>query len=332
MIAQLDKIYIKLRPTKAVSRIISYALYEGRPATTSGRWINPIVFTRFNFLKKLPQLKKVKQPIYIIGTGRSGTTILGVVLSMHKQIGFLNEPKALWYSAYPNEDVIGSYSNKAGNFRLSENNLTEKVKSNFRKLYAAYLCSILTERVLDKYPEAIYRLPFLKGIFRDAKFIFLIRNPWDTCFSIANWSVRKGIEGDIVKEDWWGVNDLKWKIMLEELVKKDEILLPYFNQIQAFTEDKYRAIIEWYLCMKEGLKIKEKYHADVLLVKYENLTDNPKQILNEILQHCQLNNDPVMFSYAGEVLKPAPNKPKFELPEFMEEPVMKLCKQLGYNY
>ena len=120
--------------------------------------------------------------------------------------------------------------------------------------------------------------------------------------------------------------------MLEELVLKDEVLLPYYDHIKSFTDDKYRAIIEWYLCMKEGLKAKEKYIADVLIVKYEDLVSDPEQILNKILKHCRLNNDPVMFTYALEVLKPAPNKPKFELPEFIQEPVTQLCKQLGYNY
>ncbi len=101
MPAQLDSLYIRTRPTKAVSRLISYALFEGRPLTTRGRWINPLVFALSGTLKTLPQIKKVKKPIFIIGMGRSGTTILGVVMSMHRDVGFLNEPKALWHSIYP---------------------------------------------------------------------------------------------------------------------------------------------------------------------------------------------------------------------------------------
>ena len=34
MVAQLDSLYIKTRPTKVVSRLISYGLFEGRPLTT----------------------------------------------------------------------------------------------------------------------------------------------------------------------------------------------------------------------------------------------------------------------------------------------------------
>ncbi|MGD1917863.1 MAG: sulfotransferase, partial [Pleurocapsa sp.] len=88
MVAQIDNLYIKTSLSKTLSRLLSYGLFEGRPLTTKGQWINPLIFKLFAIAKKLPQLKKVRKPIFVIGTGRSGTTILGVVLSMHKQIGF----------------------------------------------------------------------------------------------------------------------------------------------------------------------------------------------------------------------------------------------------
>ena len=54
MIAQLNSHYIKTRPTKALTRLVSYAFFEGRPATTKGRWINPLVFS---FLKVYRQVR-----------------------------------------------------------------------------------------------------------------------------------------------------------------------------------------------------------------------------------------------------------------------------------
>src|SRR6185436_2775660 len=120
MIAQLNKEYIKTRPTKLFSRIVSYLFFEGRPLTTKGSWINPFLFFGYRIISFLPQIKKVESPIFIIGTGRSGSTLLGMLLSMHKRIGFLNEPKALWHFAYNKEDVIGSYSTDGANYKLDE--------------------------------------------------------------------------------------------------------------------------------------------------------------------------------------------------------------------
>ena len=98
MVAQIDSVYWKTNLNRVPVRLLSYALFEGRPVTTRGQWINPLVFGHFKIVKWMPQLQRVKSPIYIIGTGRSGTTILGVILSIHRQVGFLNEPKALWHA------------------------------------------------------------------------------------------------------------------------------------------------------------------------------------------------------------------------------------------
>ena len=165
MVAQVDMTYIKLRPSKLYSRLISYALFEGRPLTTRGRWINPILFTLFSLQKRLPQFKKVEKPIFILGTGRSGTTILGLVLSMHRDVGFLNEPKAIWHSIYPYEDVIGSYSRGAAYYRLTESNVDASIKRNAHRIFGTYLTSVFSHRVVDKYPELIFRASFIKAIF-----------------------------------------------------------------------------------------------------------------------------------------------------------------------
>jgi hypothetical protein len=169
MVAQVDSRYFKTRPTKLASRLVSYALFEGRPVTTRGQWINPLLFAHFALEKKLPQFRKVEQPVFILGTGRSGTTILGVVLSMHREVGFLNEPKAMWHAIYPEEDVIGSYSRGPARYRLEASDADEAAKHNAHRLFGAYLASIFSPRLVDKYPELIFRVPFVREIFPDAK-------------------------------------------------------------------------------------------------------------------------------------------------------------------
>ena len=128
MVAQLDRLYVSTRPTKIYSRLVSYLLFEGRPLTTKGRWINPLVAAHFALEKRLPQLRQVKQPVFILGTGRSGTTILGLILSIHRDVGFLNEPKALWHSVNPADDLIGGYSEDPGKYRLSADCATDELQ------------------------------------------------------------------------------------------------------------------------------------------------------------------------------------------------------------
>lgn len=52
----------------------------------------------------------VSSQILFLGIGRNGTTILAVVLSIHKTIEFMNGPKALLQSIRRDEDLIESYS------------------------------------------------------------------------------------------------------------------------------------------------------------------------------------------------------------------------------
>ena len=214
MVAQVDNLYVRLRLWKLWSRLVSYALFEGRPLTTKGGWINPLVFAHFAIEKRLPQLRRVKRPVFILGTGRSGTTVLGIVLSMHREAGFLNEPKALWHAIHPKEDLIGSYSRGVAHYRLGEADANPDMKRSANRLFGAYLAATLSRRVVDKYPELIFRVPFVRALFPDAKFLFLVRNGWDTCHSIEGWSNRLGEQVADETHDWWGVDRRKWNMLV----------------------------------------------------------------------------------------------------------------------
>ncbi len=302
MIAQIDKNYITTRPTKLISRLLSYGLFEGRPLTTKGQWINPLLFSLFTLGKRLPLPGKVKKPIFILGTGRSGTTILGIILSMHKDVGFLNEPKALWYSIYGNEDLIGSYSSQGAYYRLDESHVSERVRQDAHRLFNAYLTAVFSRRVVDKYPELIFRVPFVKSIFPDAKFLFLVRNGWDTCNSIVKWSLRLGTTAGQESHDWWGRGDRKWRLLLEQVIRPDPYYQDVISTISGFDDHLNMAMVEWIASMREGLKVIEQYPDDVLRVRFEEMTSNTSGCFQKIIDFCGLAEDKTMLTYAGQTL------------------------------
>ena len=53
----------------------------------------------------LMPVNRISRPVFIIGCGRSGTTILGETLSRHSKVTYLNERRDLWFSAYPETDI-----------------------------------------------------------------------------------------------------------------------------------------------------------------------------------------------------------------------------------
>jgi hypothetical protein len=330
MIVQLDADYVQARPTKALSRLVSYALFEGRPVTTRGRWINPLVFGQLAVAKKIPQLKSVRRPLFIVGTGRSGTTILGKVLSLHRDVGFLNEPKALWHAIHPHEDVIGNYDRGPAAYRLGASDADEAVVRRAHRVFGAYLATVGATRVLNKYPELVFRIPFVRSIFPDARFLFVVRNGWDTVRSVAAWSERHGTTGDGEPRDWWGVDDRKWRLLVEQVATTHPALQGRREELLGLDRHVDRAALEWALAMNEGMEHEEKDPNAVTRVHYEDLVFAPRKTIRRVFKRCHLSEDNAPLAYAQQTIRTAPSKAAIDLAPRIAPLFHETMMALGY--
>ncbi|MEM8598865.1 MAG: sulfotransferase [Bacteroidota bacterium] len=303
MPAQLSKRYVRTRPTKALSRLVSWALVEGRPLTTRGQWINPVVFGLQRAALTLPLQRPVDRPIFVIGTGRSGTTVLGTVLSMHRDVAFLNEPKAVWHRIHPEEDVIGSYANGPARFRLDASEATPARAAVARRLFGAYLAAVRGQRLVDKYPELVFRIPFVRALFPDARLVFLVRNGWDACASIQNWSERLGVEQKSEVHDWWGRDDRKWHLLLDYAAAHEPDLRPIVPSLRHEADHRQRAAVEWVLAMRAGREAERAHPECIHRVRYEDFTASPDATLRTLLENVGLRDDPVCRSFAVATLR-----------------------------
>lgn len=330
MPAQLDADYLAVRPWKAYPRLLSYALFEGRPATTAGRWINPLVFANYALQKRLPQPRRVVEPLFVIGMGRSGTTILGRVLSMHRDVGFLNEPKALWHSVHAGEDVIGNYTRRIGRYRLGAADATAKVRRDAHRLFAAYLAWTFSRRVVDKYPELVFRVPFVRAIFPDARFVLMVRNGPDTCASIEAWSRahRRAARGGT--EDWWGIDGRKWRLIRDELLAGDPELEELSRLAPRLERQVDMAAVEWIVAAREGLAAEAQSDGTILRVRYEDLTANPREELEKITQFAGLRYDKKMLDYGRHVLQHPAARRRIALHPGLQERFDEAMNLLGY--
>ena len=332
MIAQINPNYIKTRPMKALTRLISYVFFEGRPVTTKGRWINPLVFSILKAVSTNKNgYKPLEKPIFILGTGRSGTTILGIVLSMHKEVGYLNEPKAIWHLIHPHEDIIGNYSQADAKYRLAAEDVTDDMRQRAAQMFGTYLTTTRSKRLVDKYPELIFRTDFVRALFRDPRFIFLVRNGWDTCHSIATWSKRLGVEIKGEKHDWWGINDRKWKILTEQLVKTDSLFTEIADVVKHFERHLDRAAIEWIITMQEGLRLLQASPDCTHLVRFEDLTAKPDETIAELCSFCELPTDNTFREYARQTLHPVPARKPFDLHPKIAPIFHDTMEKLRYN-
>lgn len=331
MFAQIDSQYSKKSYRRTIVRLFSY-LYEGRPLTTKGRFFNRYLFLFFNLIKKINVISENHNLSYIVGTGRSGTTILGVILSMHNKLGFLNEPKALWYSSYKNEDLIGNYSNgEYANYHLTEMDMNDNVRKSFHALYSFYAKATASSVIIDKYPEALFRQRFCQAIDQNAKFLALVRNGWDTIYSIEKWSERLGVRVNGDTHDWWGVNNKKWHLLLNEVVSKDSELHLYVKDMEQWTNQTHMAAVEWIVSMKKCLELVKASPDSVKLIKYEDLCLRSDEVLIDILDFLGVEEDQNMLDYAKNTLKPNLPKEESDLPDCIQSSFYNTMFLLGYK-
>lgn len=333
MLAQVDPEYLKQRPRNALRRLISRAFFEGRPLTTRGRWLNPFVFAHFALEKRLPQLRRIERPLFIIGTGRSGTTILGALLSLHPDVAMINEAKALWHAVFPYEDVNGNYSNGPARFRLDAHDASVTVQRHAHRLFGAYLRATFARRLVDKEPELVFRIPFVRALFPDARFIFIVRNGWNTAYSIQQWSQREAVRAEDTLQDWWGDNRRKWRLLVEELVLPDPYFAPIHDVVMNLDDQLDMAIVEWTVTMREGLRQIDTAGRSICLVRYEELTQRPEAVLHTVLDFAGLPHDETLMQYATARLQPAPD---YDYPQSAIHPALRplfteTAAALGYG-
>ncbi len=305
MIAQLDQRYLAARPWKLWPRLVAYLLFEGRPLTTKGRWINPFVFAGYKLCALVPGKSRDCAPIFILGVGRSGTTVLGSILSLHREVGYLNEPKALWHAALGDDDLTGSYSRNSGRYRMGHEDATLPKRRRLQRFYRAYLRLSGSQRIVDKYPELIFRSGFLDAVFPDARKIILVRHGAETCQSVESWSAAHGSSENGHTTDWWGRNGRKWDLLLRDVLQQDLEFAPLSPLLESLTSPQDRAAVEWIASMREAIRL-TKSCDNALLVRYEDLVRHPEEYLAGICDFCGLEQDQTMLDYGKAKLKQNP--------------------------
>nr|WP_321399015.1 sulfotransferase [uncultured Desulfobacter sp.] len=333
MVAQIDKQYLKYGFGKTVRRFFTYVCFEGRQLTTKGRWANPFIFGFLRLLSRIPTCHSVKEPVFITGLGRSGTTILGTLLSIHSDVGYLNEPKAIWHILNNRQDLNANFrvNREGGLYRLDSQDVTQKAKRYATRIYRHYTTLIRSPIVVDKYPELIFRVAYVKELFPDAKIIFIIRNGVGAIHSIEKWSENNRTQNGETVEDWWGRDDIKWKYLCEQILLKDPLYENIWPILTKKLDHVNRAALEWISTMREGLKYERIYPDSIIRVRYEDLLDNPSCFLENLQTAICLPIDAAVADYARKRIYPNKQKPWPVLHDNVEKIFKETMQSMGYG-
>jgi hypothetical protein len=104
--------------------------------------------------------------VIIIGLPRSGTTSLGRFLASSDKVHYLEEPNVIW-----------RYKNfaKLGHDEFANTDATPEIQKYIQNRFLSSLEKSKKQILVEKTPSNSLRVPFVKSIFPDAKFIFILR-------------------------------------------------------------------------------------------------------------------------------------------------------------
>ena len=198
------------------------------------------------------------RPVFIIGCGRSGTTILGETLSKHQDICFLNERRDLWHKAYPEFDI---WSSNIANPKLYVNKKNHVPKQTKILRYLFFKEQVLNKSsiLLEKLPINSFRVEFLTKAFPEGKFIYLHRNGLQVCNSI-----QKAIK----QNNWYGKNKTKYALLKKYASKKN------LDLVSSIHGNREQAMLEWRLSIEASDKsfksISKELYIDLSYYDFTN--------------------------------------------------------------
>lgn len=198
---------------------------------------------------------------FIVGVARSGTSILGELVAAHPQVKYIFEAYVPWRIA--GRGVGGSD-------RFTAEQATPRVRLFIRWWFHWRKGS--ARLIVEKNPRNILRIPFLRAVFPEAKFIHIVRDGRDVACSLI-----PGIGGR-----WWAHERP-----------------PEWRNIFARYQGVIRCAHAWNEIVRTGLD--DLSDVPHLQIRYEDLVARPHEIARQIFDYLGLSLDPAVVAFCQKI-------------------------------
>ncbi len=129
-------------------------------------------------------------PIFIIGCGRSGTTLLRMMLDSHPRISAGEETKFLTDL----QPIVGQHWNLLSAYGFSREWWLDRIRAFYGDFQAEYLAKRGKQRWAEKTPGYTFHLEYIAELFPDAQYVHVIRDGRDVVASFRDrWGYRAGL-------------------------------------------------------------------------------------------------------------------------------------------
>jgi hypothetical protein len=246
---------------------------------------------------------------YIMGCGRSGTTILGSLLESHSEVDYLFEPTGRWAMIDHRTDIWKQYSLRKGGDLLTRLDVTPKAQKRFAKLLSSS-----HPLLIDKSPEHTLRIGYLLQLDPTSKFVHIVRDPFSVATSISEMASHSfPIYGEHRYNSWWGLDDAKW-LALNRVTRKRG----YLEQETAGASPAIRGICEWLISVNEVNVHRDCLGEQLLEITYEELVSHPHTSIERVATFLALPMDERWVHRCASLVKQTSNK-NVQYPALSEE-------------
>jgi hypothetical protein len=241
-------------------------------------------------------------PVFLVGPGRSGTTLLYKMLSLHPKIGFISHydrqslrylptpwlsrlvtlsisiKQWAWFDNTGNAyyvsrnwlrklvpiPVEGENIFKRAGLTLNEyeNAADEQVQHKLRNEIIRLQKYQASKALVIKRTANNRRIPCLAAAFPEAKYLLLLRD-------------GRAVAASLTKVGWWNEHSVWWA--------NHKTPLQMLSEGKSMLEIAARNWVEEMRCIYTGLRSVDD--KEVLTVRYEDLISNPIEYIHPILQH-----------------------------------------------
>jgi hypothetical protein len=273
---------------------------------------------------------------FILGCGRSGTTILGQLLGRHRQVVYLNEPLHYWYAIDRRADNLDFFGGK-GRSWLDAQDATPAAARRLDHLFGQLQWRAGGRQVVEKLPIHALRMEWLDRLAPQARFINIVRDGRAVVQSIQVIH-RRGqyrIAGKPFLHQWWGVGYHKWIQLAREGAARG-LYADALAEIggEAARDPFAMGTYEWLVSLRQMRLSSERLHLGperYREITYEHLLAAPEDTLRELERMLGLEHDPAMLADARLLLRPRRvERYAYSLPPRLYHAFAALQTQLGY--
>jgi len=249
----------------------------------------------------------LKRPIILLGNFRSGTTMLQRILATHHDVVELYEPVGMWLYADPSRD----------HDEFDESDATERVQKYIRGQFLKYQTEHGDRTIIEKTPHNILRIRYVREVFPDARFLYIVRNPLSFISSVElKWQRPAGSKRLLKRVRSTPITQIPFYLKrflnqqwYNRILRRKYLSVwgPRYKGIQKDLKDEDMLTViarQWARAASKAdrdLALFEE--GQVFRLRYEDFVENPVDYLQRICLHCEVEMTDQMVEYVRTTVR-----------------------------